>query len=274
MKLINIFLSVILVISLSTSCGSKGKVTVKKSSGAAIAMAPDTGIAMNCAGCPMAGTGSCDSASTKEGWIALFDGKTTTGWKGYNKTDFPSKNWDIVDGSLHCLGLGKGEMTNTDIITTKKYSNFELVLEWKISKGGNSGIFILAQEIPDVEIYKSSPEMQVLDNENHPDNAAGVNGNHKAGSLYDLLPAVPQNTKTFGEWNQIRIMVYQGKVVYKQNGVNVVEYSLGTEDWKTMVANSKFKDWSWFVNTAKEGYIGLQDHGFEVWFKNIKIREL
>jgi hypothetical protein len=273
MKLLNILLSSVLIISLVSSCGSKGKSTDKKTA-TATAMPADTGMAMNCAGCPSAGTGACDSAAMKEGWITLFDGKTTAGWKGYNMSEFPSKNWDIADGSLHCLGLGKGEMTNTDIITTKKYGNFELALEWKISKGGNSGIFILAQEIPGTEIYQSSPEMQVLDNENHPDNSAGVNGNHKAGSLYDLLPAVPQNTKPFGEWNQVRIMIYQGKAVFNQNGVNVVEFTPGNDEWKKMCANSKFKDWPSFVNIAKEGYIGLQDHGFEVWFRNIKIREL
>lgn len=273
MKLIHILLSCVLVISLASSCGSKGTATAKKDT-AATAMPADTGKTMNCAGCPMAGTGVCDSATMKEGWITLFDGKTTAGWRGYNMTTFPSKNWDIVDGALHCLGIGKGEMTNTDIITVKKYGNFELSLEWKLSKGGNSGIFILTQEIPGDSIYKSSPEMQVLDNVNHPDAKLGVNGNRMAGSLYDMIPAVPQNAKPFGEWNQVKIMVYQGKVVFNQNGANVAEYTLWTEDWKKMVTNSKFKDWSWFVNPAKEGYIGLQDHGFEVWYKNIKIREL
>ncbi len=273
MKLINILLSGVIVICLASSCGSKGNASENKVAGSTV-MPLDTGMAMNCAGCSMAGTGACDSAAMKEGWVTLFDGKTTAGWRGYNMPGFPTKNWNIVDGMLHCLGIGKGEMTNTDIITTKKYSNFELTLEWKISKGGNSGIFILVQEIPADSIYKSSPEMQVLDNENHPDAKLGVNGNRKAGSLYDMIPAVPQNSKPFGEWNQVRIMVYQGKVVYNQNSVNVVEYTLWTEDWKKMVSSSKFKDWKWFVNPAKEGYIGLQDHGFEVWYRNIKLREL
>jgi hypothetical protein len=273
MKLINILLSLVIIISLATSCGSKGKATENKAAGS-VAMAADTGMGMNCAGCPMAGTGACDSAAMKEGWVALFDGKTTAGWKGYNLPEFPSKNWEIVDGSFHCLGLGKSEMTNTDIITTKKYGNFEMALEWKLSKGGNSGIFILTQEIPGVEIYKSSPEMQVLDNVNHPDAKLGVNNNRQAGSLYDMIPAVPQNAKPIGEWNQVRIMVYQGKVVFNQNGANVVEFTIGSPEWKKMCADSKFKDWDMFVNPAKEGHIGLQDHGFEVWYRNIKIREL
>jgi hypothetical protein len=116
--------------------------------------------------------------------------------------------------------------------------------------------------------------MQVLDNINHPDAKLGIHGNRQAGSLYDMIPAVPQNATPVGEWNQIEIVVNQGRVVFKQNGVNVVTFTLGTDEWKQMCADSKFKDWSWFVNTAKEGYIGLQDHGFEVWYRNIKIREL
>jgi hypothetical protein len=275
MKVINILLSFLIVAAVAASCGSKGKPAAKETV-PAMKGCVDTSMAMGdgCAGCEMAGTGACDSASMKDGWVTLFDGKTTTGWRGYNSQTFPSKNWDISEGTIHCLGLGKSEMTNTDIITAKKYGNFELSLEWKISKGGNSGIFIMVQEIPKDSIYKSAPEMQVLDNENHPDGSLGVNGNHKAGSLYDLIPANPQNAKPFGEWNQVKIMVYQGKAVFNQNGVNVVEFTLGNDEWKKMVSNSKFKDWSWFVNVAKEGYIGLQDHGFEVWYRNIKIREL
>jgi hypothetical protein len=209
-----------------------------------------------------------------DGWVSIFDGKTTNGWRGYNSNGFPSTHWEIADGAFHCLGVGNGNMTNTDLITDKKYENFELSLEWKISEGGNSGIFIFVQEVPETEIYKSSPEMQVLDNIKHPDAEQGVNGNRKAGSLYDMIPAVPQNAKPVGEWNQVGIMVDDGKVVFRQNGVNVVTFTVNTDEWREMCENSKFKDWSWFVNPAKQGHIGLQDHGFEVWYRNIKIREL
>jgi hypothetical protein len=211
-----------------------------------------------------------------EVWTYLFDGTSTQGWRGYNKTAFPEKGWEIVDGTLHCIGSGAGEAGGSggDIIYDKKFGNFELSLEWKISQGGNSGIFILGQEIPGVPIYESAPEMQVLDNERHPDAKLGVNGNRMAGSLYDLIPAVPQNTKPAGEWNKVSIICYQGTVVFNLNGANVVEFHLWTEDWKKMCANSKFKDWEMFINTAKEGYIGLQDHGNDVWYRNIRIREL
>ncbi|HEX2968956.1 MAG TPA: DUF1080 domain-containing protein [Bacteroidales bacterium] len=209
-----------------------------------------------------------------EGYVSIFDGKTTTGWRGYSKPDFPA-GWEVVDGTLHCIGSGTGEAgSGGDIIYDKKFSNFELKLEWKISQGGNSGIFILGQEIPDHPLWHSAPEMQILDNERHPDAKLGVNGNRMAGSLYDILPAKPQNAKPAGEWNEVKILVYQGTVVFTQNGANVVEFHLWTDEWKNMVANSKFKDYEWFMNPAKEGYIGLQDHGNDVWFRNIKVKEL
>jgi hypothetical protein len=212
-----------------------------------------------------------------DNWEVLFDGTSTDNFRGYGQDTFPETGWEIAeDGSLHVIGSGKGEAGGRggDIITKKKYGNFELSLEWKVSEGGNSGIFYLAQEVEGDPIYKSSPEMQILDNERHPDARLGVDGNRQAGSLYDLIPAVPQNAKPAGEWNKINILVYKGTVVHTQNGENVVEYHLWTDDWKEMVSKSKFKDWPNFINTAEEGYIGLQDHGDDVWFRNIKIKEL
>ena len=212
----------------------------------------------------------------KEGFVLLFDGKTTDKWKGYNKPAFPTKGWEVKDGLLHCIGSGAGEAGGGggDIVTTENYGNFELKLEWKISEGGNSGIFILGQEKAGQPIYESSPEMQILDNDKHPDAKLGKDGNRKAGSLYDLIPAKPQNTKPAGQWNKISIICYQGTVVFNQNGANVVEFHLWTDAWKKMVSESKFKDWNDFINTAKEGKIGLQDHGNDVWFKNIKIKKM
>lgn len=214
-------------------------------------------------------------AEIDEGWTLLFDGKSTDNFRGYNSEIFPEKGWVIEDGTLHVMGSGKGEAGGGgDIITKKMYKNFELSLEWKVSEGGNSGIFYLAQEKPDQPIWKSAPEMQILDNERHPDAKLGVDGNRAAGSLYDLIPGDMALVKPAGEWNHVKILVYKGTVVHWVNGQNVLEYHLWTDDWKNMVLNSKFKDYEDFINTAEEGYIGVQDHGDDVWFRNIKIREM
>lgn len=256
MKAMNILLTGAVVLFLGSSCGSQGgqnnddkekKDTVTT---AILEESPD------------------------EGYVDIFDGRSTTGWRGYNKQEFP-KGWEVVDGTLHCIGSGTGEAgSGGDIIYDKKFGNFELKLEWKISEGGNSGIFILGQEIEGHPLWHSAPEMQILDNEKHPDARLGKDGNRMAGSLYDILPAKPQNAKPVGEWNEVKILVYQGTVVFTQNGENVVEFHLWTDDWKNKVTNSKFKEYEWFMNPAKEGYIGLQDHGNDVWFRNIRVKEL
>ncbi len=213
----------------------------------------------------------------EDGWVLLFNGKNSEGWRSYNKTDFPT-GWVIVDGTIHCKGSGQGEAgadDGGDIIYDKKFSNFHLKLEWKLSEGGNSGIFYLGQEIDGWPIYKTAPEMQILDNVKHIDANLGIAGNRQAGSLYDMIPAEPQNAKPVGEWNQVEVIVYNGTVVHKQNGVSVVEYHLWTDDWKAMVAKSKFPKLNEnFADVAKEGYFGVQDHGDDVWFRNIKIKEL
>lgn len=211
----------------------------------------------------------------KEGWVLMFDGKTTDGWRGYNLTAFPENGWVVEEGTLKVIGSSKGEAGGGgDLLFDKKFRNFELSLEWKVSEGGNSGIFYLAQEIPGEPVWKSAPEMQILDNEKHPDAKLGVDGNRAAGSLYDLIPGDLNAVKPAGEWNKVKILVYKGTVVHYVNGKQVLEYHLWTEDWKKMVLNSKFKDYDAFLNTAEEGFIVLQDHGDDVWFRNIKIKEM
>lgn len=221
-------------------------------------------------------TAAVSEEQNEDDWMVLFDGSSTEGWRGYKKDHFPEA-WELVDGTLHIKGSGRGEAGNKDggdIIYDKKFDNFKLSLEWKVSEGGNSGIFYLGEEKLDY-IWKTAPEMQILDNSKHPDAELGKDGNRMAGSLYDLVPAKPQNAKPAGEWNQVEITVYNGTVVHKQNGETVVEYHLWTPEWKEMVAESKFpalnEDWA---EVPSEGYIGLQDHGDDVWFRNIKIREL
>jgi hypothetical protein len=210
-----------------------------------------------------------------EGWILMFDGKTTTGWRGYNKPTFPDSGWAVEDGALRCVASGMGEAGGAggDIIYDRKFKDFHLKIDWKISAGGNSGIFYLGQEIPNEPVWKSAPEMQVLDNTTHPDAMLGKDGNRQAGSLYDLIPAVPQNAKPVGEWNEAGILVYQGTVVHFMNGEKVLEYHIGTPDWNKMIKASKFNEFPEFGKYL-EGYISLQDHGNDVWYRNIRIKPM
>jgi len=230
-----------------------------------------------------------------DGFVTLFDGKTLNGWRGYGMDNVPT-GWDVQDGAIHLNGSGTGEAQNEgrgDLIFAHKFQNFELQLEYKVSEGGNSGIFYLAQEVttPDKDgkpgflpIWQSASEYQVLDNERHPDAKLGVDGNRQAASLYDMIPAKPQNAKKAGEWNTAKIMVYKGTVIHGQNGANVVEYHLWTPKWTEMLQNSKFKEGGDFKyafallnnigGEKHEGYIGLQDHGDDVWYRNIKIKVL
>ena len=220
-----------------------------------------------------------ETEMTNDEWITLFDGESFDGWRGYGRNDMPSA-WTIDNGAIKINGSGRGEAgaeDGGDIIFDQKFKDFELTFEWKVAKGGNSGVFYLAQEIEGEPIWKSSPEYQILDNANHPDARLGKDGNRQSASLYDLIPATPQNSNSFEEWNTGGIMVYKGTVVHFQNGENVLEYHLWTDDWKEMVEASKFKGWENFINAGgdnQEGYIGLQDHGDDVWFRNIKVKEL
>lgn len=232
----------------------------------------------------------------KDGYITLFDGKTLTGWRGYGKETVPSR-WTASEGAIHFTGSGLGEAQESeggDLIFAHKFQNFELELEYKISKGGNSGIFYLAQEVS-VEkrgktemlpIWQSCAEYQVLDNENHEDAKLGVDGNRKSGSLYDMIPAVPQNAKPFGEWNTAKITVSKGTVVHYQNGEKVLEYHLWTPKWDDMLQASKFREGGEFPvayplmkdmgkgEGMNGGYIGLQDHGDDVWYRNVRVKQL
>lgn len=220
-----------------------------------------------------------------EGWITLFDGKTLNGWRGYDREDVPNA-WEVNDKAIHIKGSGAGEAgakDGGDLVFAHKFKNFELEWEWKVAKAANSGVFIMIQEVEGQPSYISAPEFQVLDNENHPDAKLGKDGNRKSASLYDMIPAKPQNAKPFGEWNKSKIMCYKGTVVHYQNDEPVVEYHLWTPQWKEMLDKSKFSKDKWplayelLLNCGgpnKEGFIGLQDHGDDVWFRNIKIKVL
>ena len=231
----------------------------------------------------------------KDGYNVLFNGnEKMQGWRGYGKSNIPSR-WVVEDGCIKFCGTGLGEgqvAEGGDLIFAHQFRNFILELEWKASKGGNSGIFYLAKEIASKEedgslkyqpIYLSAPEYQVLDNANHPDAMLGKDGNRQSASLYDMIPAKPQNQKPHGEWNKARIMVYKGTVIHGQNDENVVEYHLWTRQWTDMLQNSKFSAERWPIGfellnncggAEHKGYIGLQDHGDDVGYRNIRIKVL
>jgi len=211
----------------------------------------------------------------KDGWVLLFDGKDFNGWRQCNGKAMPA-NWKIEDQAMKVFtaeGKKPGEGSNGDILYgDKKFKNFELSVDWKASKMANSGIFFNVREVPGKPIYYAAPEIQVLDNVDATDNKLP---SHLAGSLYDMIAADPKTVHPAGQWNTIVIRVQNGKVTHVQNGVKVVEYELWTPAWDALVAASKFKDFPGFTEgISKEGYIGLQDHGYPVWFRNIKIREL
>lgn len=197
-----------------------------------------------------------------QGWRLLFDGTSLDGWRGYNRTDMPA-GWQAVDGALTRVARAG------DIITVEKFRSFELELEWIVRERGNSGIFYRAIET-DAPIYHSAPEMQVLDDERHPD---GRDPLTSAGANYGLHPAPRGIVRPAGEWNHARILVDGNRVEHWLNGQKIVEYELHSDDWKQRVAASKFNEWPLY-GTAAEGHIGLQDHGDWVAFRNIRIRVL
>ena len=234
-------------------------VVVVASVGAARAQAPNT----------------LTDAEKKQGFVLLFDGRSFDGWRQCNGTAMPA-NWTVDDQAMKVFtaqGKAPGEASGGDILFgAKKYRNFELSIDWKTEKAGNSGIFFYVREVPGKPIYYAAPEVQVLDNVDATDNKLA---SHLAGSLYDMLAADPKSVKPVGQWNTIVIRVKDGKVTHVQNGMKVVEYTLWTPEWNAMVANSKFKTFPGFTEgIAKEGFVGLQDHGYAFWFRNIKIREL
>ena len=216
------------------------------------------------------------SAKEKNGgWVLLFNGKNFDGWRQYNDTTIP-KSWKIEkDAMIESTAEGKspGQPSGADLIFAgKKFKNFELSVDWNAGKMGNSGIFYDVREVPGQPIYYAAPEVQILDNVDASDNKID---SHLAGSLYDMIAADPKTVHPSGSWNTMVIKVKDGKATHTQNGVLVVSYTLWTPEWDALVAKSKFKSFPGFTEgIAKEGYIGLQDHGYPIWFRNIKIREL
>lgn len=204
-------------------------------------------------------------------WTVLFNGKDLTGWRSYGEESAGSA-W-IVEGDALVLDVDDSTtvMTGGDLITDGQYENFELELEWKISVGGNSGIFFGVQEIAGQDVaYETGIEMQILDDDNHID---GEVPETSAGSCYALYAAAEDVVRPVGEYNKVRLIVRDANVEHWLNDQKIVEYTIGSDDWSDRVAASKFADWEHFARFRK-GHIALQDHTDRVWFRNIRIREL
>ena len=210
-----------------------------------------------------------------DGWKLLFDGKTTEGWRGAKLDRFPEKGWVIEDGVLKVLKGNGGESTNGgDIVTLRTYRSFILKVDFKITEGANSGIKYFVK--PDMNKGEGSAigcEFQILDDLRHPDAKLGVKGNRTLGSLYDLIPAPADKPFDITKWNTATVIVQGNHVEHWLNGVKLLEYDRNNQMFNALVAYSKYKNWPNFGNHT-EGHILLQDHGDEVWFKNVKIKEL
>jgi hypothetical protein len=210
------------------------------------------------------------NSSNGKGWQKLFDGKTTTGWHTYRKTTVGT-DWKVVDGALFLDATHKTAGQGGDLVTDEEFTNYHLKLEWKISKGGNSGIIFNVKEDPKYNAtYTTGPEMQVIDNDGHAD---GKITKHRAGDLYDLVKSRVENVKPVGEWNTAEIILNNGELELIQNGESVVKTTMWDDNWKQLVAGSKFKTWPAF-GIYKTGRIALQDHGNDVWYRNISIKRL
>jgi len=215
------------------------------------------------------------AAEKKAGWTLLFDGKSLTGWRGFHKETVPA-GWAVEDGCIKKVP-GKGELGQAggDLITVDQFANFEFSIEWKLSPGGNSGIkYLVSESLPPTGRSGVSFEMQVLDDERHPDAKMGIAGNRTAGALYDLIaPSKNKVLKPVGEFNEARLVVKGNHIEHWLNGVKVVEFERQSPALKALIAKSKFKDTKGFGETAK-GHILIQDHGDPAWYRNIKIRPL
>ena len=214
-------------------------------------------------------------AEQKAGWKLLFDGKTFNGWRGFHQEKVPA-GWIIEDGCISRVqAQGQLGEAGGDLITAEQFDNFEFTLEWKISRGGNSGIkYLVSESLPAKGHSAVSFEMQVLDDDNHPDAKMGINGNRKASALYDIMPPNDRKKlKPVGEFNQIRLVVKGNHIEHWLNGTKVLEYERGSEALKALVAKSKFNKEPLFGTFAK-GHILVQEHGDKVWYRNIKIRPI
>ena len=212
------------------------------------------------------------SIENEENWISLFDGKTFKGWHNYGSKEILDQ-WKVVDGAMVFTPDSEVNAGLNNLVTDNEFTNFKISIDWKISEGGNSGIFWGVHESEEFSVpYQTGPEIQVLDDLKHSDRE---NKTHRSGSLYDMIAPSKDVVKKVGEWNtcvlEINHKTNKGKVWL--NTIEIVNFPVNGEGWDSMVAKSKFKGWKGF-GKFKTGKIGLQDHGNIVSYRNIKIKEI
>jgi Domain of Unknown Function (DUF1080). len=233
------------------------------------------GLLLSCSSTQQAaGDNTLTREQKNEGWKLLFNGQTTRGWHRYGGGSIDSV-WKVNDGMLWLDTKNKKALDirgDWDIVTDEEYDNFHFQVEWKISRAGNSGIIFYIHEDKQKHNWpwETGPEMQVLDNELHPD---AKFPKHRAGDLYDIIACSQEVARPVGEWNLAEIKSVNGKLDLYLNGVNVISTTLWDASWKSLVAGSKFRNMAGF-GTYRKGRIGLQDHGDDVFYRNIKIRRL
>jgi hypothetical protein len=214
-----------------------------------------------------------ENQTVESEWEVLFDGKSVDHWRGYNRKRFPTKGWRVEDGLLIVEKSGTEEAGfGGDIITKKKYKDFEFELDFMVSDTANSGILYLVKEVKGTPIWHNAPEYQILDNPTYDKMHGDKMDTHRTAENYDLQKAEKDYMKPVGEWNTARIVKKGNHLQHWLNGNLTVEYDINSAEWKALVAESKFSEYPDFAQ-AKEGHIGLQDHGHRVAFKNIRIKE-
>ncbi len=209
-------------------------------------------------------------AERAEGWRLLFDGATPNGWRGYDRPDFPADRWTVEAGTLASLPPDSSAVP-ADLVTEETFANFELRFDFKVSPEGNSGVFYLVREAPGTAMWEAAPEYQVLDDSAYLALGTMDMRTHLTGDNYDLHASSVRAARPAGAWNEGRIIVRDGRVEHWLNGQRTVAYELWTPEWEALVARSKFAEHPAY-GRAREGHIGLQDHGRRVWFRNLKIR--